>query len=237
MRIAVGDYPTVSPSGKYVAYNPCKSDGVGIFEKFVHVVELKTGRTIVFDSIPKNTHIYPGSAWSSDEKLITFCVHDFDGSYGSRCIVSMVDGSFWRGTEDEFEIGYGRLFQCETESTQIFVEEMLSEPKVGLDNPGCDCEDRHANGLFYHLRTGLPIRLTRTDMLVDRAVWIEPTREILFTAQWHEDYRAARPWRIYLINPEAKDWRNLSRRAWNAAVIGAGDDISGSRDARLCVSR
>lgn len=230
-NLGFGDYPAVSPSGKYVAYNP---EGDPRFSQRpgippIIVKEVATGKEIRFASIPEETRPWPGSRWSADETLIAFEVHDFEGNR-SQAVVSVEDGSFWRGTREEFRVRYASAFP--EVSSPLSVQSVTGQP---------DYHGWAANAVFYHPDSGPPVRLTPENMWISSslgtAVWIERTGEVVFPAVWHSDLEISGPIEkrasptptIFVIKARARDWRNASREEWDAAALFEAEQVSCSR--------
>lgn len=216
-KLCVGDYPSVSPSGRFVAYNQSLSTGIHP----VRVIEIQTGEVRTFDSIPKDLAPWPESFWSRDESLIAFHVHDFTGNK-SRCVVSMLDGSFWRGTDVEFHDKYQGHFG----STTLCARES-GEGRLTIKN------FNHVGALYFRADNGDSIRLTPEDMgVASPPIWIERTGEALFIGRRvRPPYRDedVMPGNVYLIKPEAKDWANVSTKEWHDAIVTMGEQVSASR--------
>lgn len=224
-ELCIGDYPSVSHSGRLVARNP---EGDSRFKwraiPPVVVTDITNGHEIVFKSIPSDTAPWPGSVWSTDDSLISFVVHDFDGNR-SKAVVSLADGSYWRGTEAEHSTKFGRFFSPPLSKISISI--VTSEPvPSGFE----------ARTLYYHKPDGSRIRITPATMWVaGKALWIERTGEIVFLALWHSDLNAGSnekqmPWKhppdVYLLNPSTMDWSIASPQQWQAAHIFNAEDVS-----------
>ena len=164
-KLCNGDYPSVSPSGRFVAHNRSVRAGI----QTVRVIEIQTGKVTTFNSIPEGTAPRPESFWSKDERLIAFHVNDFNGNRG-RCVVSLTDGSFWRGTNAEFAYQYPNVFRSIVLDARRSVEGRLT-----IEN------FKDVGALFYHPSNEKMIRLTPEDMAVGNPpIWIERTGEALF---------------------------------------------------------
>lgn len=216
-KLCVGDYPQVSPSGKFVAYNQSLRAGIEPIE----VIEIQTGKVRTFDSIPEDLHPYPESFWSRDETLIAFEVHDFTGNR-VKCVVSMTDGSFWRGTDAEFNVRHAGAFN----STRIGARSSI-EGRLAIEN------FKHVGALFFRSDKGESIRLTPEDMgVTSPPIWIERTREALFVGSRvcppYGD-KNVMPGNVYLIKPEARDWANASTKEWQDAIVTVGEQVSCSK--------
>jgi hypothetical protein len=212
-KLCVGDYPRVSPSGKYVAYNQSLRTGIAP----IKVIEVQTGKVRTFDSIPHDLSPWPESFWSKDESLIAFEVHDFEGNR-VKCVVSMSDGSYWRGTDAEFRTKYPDAFNSISLDARRSVDGRLVVENF-----------KHVGALFFQTGKGA-VRLTPEDMAVTAPpIWIERTSEALFVGS-----RVVPPYRdedvmsgnVYLIKPEAKDWANASTKDWEAAIVTVGEQVS-----------
>jgi hypothetical protein len=219
IEICSGSYPEVSPSGRYLAYNPNGTRNPAI--QPINVVEISTGKTISFASIPTDLLPNPSSFWSKDEKSIAFKVHDFGGDRDS-CVVDVVGGNYWRGSEADFTARFGNTFG------PIELNARHSpEGRLTVENYG------HVGALYFHPDTGQPIRLTSENMGVPSPpIWIERTREVLFVGVYtrppysDEDVSAGV---IYLIKPEAKDWAHASEGDWKNAAVSPGEQVSSSK--------
>ena len=224
-RLCIGAYPSVSPSGRFVARNP---EGDDRFKSRaippIVVTELATGKETSFASIPKGTAPWPGCVWSTDDSLISFDVHDFDGNR-SKAVVSLADGSYWRGTEAAHGAKFGRFFSQPLSKISIAI--IASEPvPLGFE----------ARTLYYHKPDGSQIRITPATMWVaGKALWIERTGEVVFLALWHSDLNPGtspkkmawkHPPNVYLINPSSKDWTKATSRQWEDALIFNAQDVS-----------
>ena len=216
-KLCVGDYPRVSPSGRYVAYNQSLRTGIAP----IKVIEVQTGKVRTFDSIPHDLQPWPESFWSKDESLIAFEVHDFDGNR-VKCVVSMTDGSFWRGTDAEFRTKYPDAFNSINLNARRSVEGRLI-----IEN------FKRVGALFFQNGKGGMVRLTPEDMAVaSPPIWIERTGEALFVGSHvvppYGDENVM-PGNVYLIKPEAKDWANASKKDWDAAIVTMGEQVSCSQ--------
>ena len=216
-KLCDGDYPSLSPSGKFLAYNQSTRNGI----QAVRVIEIRTGKVTIFDSIPKDIAPWPESFWSKDEKLIAFHVHDFTGNR-SRCVVSMEDGSFWRGTDLEFRDKHPDDFGVTTLGARASVEGRLEIRNL-----------KHVGALFFRSGGGESIRLTPENMgVTGTPIWIEKTGEALFVgSRVNSPYgdEDVLPGKIYLIRPGSMDWANASEKEWEKAVIMSGEQVSLSR--------
>ena len=148
-KLCFGDYPSVSPSGRFVAYNPI-ADASHRHPAIqpIEVIEVQTGKLTSFPSIPRDLAPWPESFWSSDEALVAFQVHDFEGDRG-RCVVSTVDGSYWRGTDAEFEARYAKAFG----STELQARHS-AEGRLFVEN------FQHVGALYFRPDKGNPIRIS-----------------------------------------------------------------------------
>jgi hypothetical protein len=213
-KLCVGDYPRVSPSGRYVAYNQSLPTGIAP----IKVIEVQTGKVRTFDSIPHDLQPWPESFWSKDESLIAFEVHDFAGNR-VKCVVSMADGSFWRGTGAEFRTNYPDAFNSINLNARRSVEGRLV-----IEN------FKHVGALFFQTGKGGMVRLTPEDMAVaSPPIWIERTGEALFVGRRvvpPYDDKDVMSGNVYLIKPEAKDWANASKKDWEAAIVTMGEQVS-----------
>jgi hypothetical protein len=187
----------------------------------VEVIEIQTGMVTSFPSIPRDLAPWPESFWSSNEKLVTFQVHDFDGNR-NRSVVSMVDGSYWRGTDAEFDARYANAFG----PTELQARHS-AERRLFVEN------FQHVGALFFRPDKGNPIRVSAENMGVSSSpIWLERTREALFVGR-----RVSPPYReedvsdgiVYLIKPEAKDWANASMKDWKEAIVASGEQVSCSK--------
>ena len=219
--LCAGDHAAVSPSGRFVAYNPpwnAKTFSLSCVE----VIEIQTGKVTRFDSIPTDLAPNPGSFWSKDETLIAFYIHDSNGNR-SRCVVNMMDGSFWRGTNDEFAAKYLNVFG----STEINARQSV-EGRLTIEN------FKRVGALFFHPTKGKATRLTPEDMAVAYPpIWIEKTGEVLFSGSYvirhFFDEDDGEPDQVYLIKPEGRDWAHASRKAWKDAIVTGGERVSSSK--------
>jgi hypothetical protein len=216
-KLSVGDYPSVSPGGGFVAYNRSLRTGI----QPVEVIEIQSGIVRKFDSIPKDLAPWPESFWSKDETLIAFQVHDFTGNK-DRCVVSMVDDSFWRGTDAEFRLKYPNAFKTTTLDARSSAEGRLT-----IEN------FKHVGALFFRADNGESIRLTPENMgVASSPIWLERTREALFVGRRANppyDENRVMPGKIYLIKPEARDWANASDQEWEKAIVTDGEQVSCSK--------
>lgn len=134
-------------------------------------------------------------------------------------MVSMTDGSFWRGTDAEFHFKYSNAFN----STELGARRS-TEGRLAIEN------FKHVGALFFRSDNGDSIRLTPEDMGVASApIWIERTREALFVGRrvvWPYGDKNVMDGNIYLIKPGAKDWANASKKEWEAAIVTAGEQVS-----------
>jgi hypothetical protein len=211
--LCVGDYPRVSPSGRYVAFNQSLRTGIAP----IKVIEVQTGKVRTFDSIPHDLRPWPESFWSKDESLIAFEVHDFEGNR-VKCVVSMSDGSYWRGTDAEFRTKYPDAFNSINLNARRSVDGRLVVENF-----------KHVGALFFQTGKGA-VRLTPEDMAVTAPpIWIERTGEALFVGRRvvppYGD-KDVMPGNVYLIKPEAKDWANASTKDWEAAIVTVGEQVS-----------
>ena len=225
-KLCSGDNPSISPSGRFVAYNPPLYNSPHPPPKLapIKVIAVETGNITSFDSIPRDLTPHPGCFWSSDEKLIAFPIYDWGGNR-VRGVVSMVDGSFWQGTDAEFDAKYAKAFS----STEINARHSV-EGRLSIEN------FKRVGALYFHPRAGKPIRLTPETMAVATTpIWIERTGEALFAGSFFSrnffdpDNDHSEPAQVYLIKPEAKDWANASRNAWKEAIAAPGVRFSVSR--------
>lgn len=222
-KICSGDYPRVSPSGRWVAYNPIKdASHRNPAIQPIEVIEIQTGQVTTFASIPRDLTPWPESVWSSDEKLITFQVHDFNGNR-VRCVVNRLDGSYWRGTDAEFGAKYGTAFG----PTELDARKSV-DGRLSIENY------KHVGALYLHSGNGKSIRLTPETMgVASTPIWIARTGEALFVGSYvarrtfKED--SVEPGNVYLIKPEALDWANASRSKWKAAIVTSGEQVSTSK--------
>lgn len=228
-NVGVGQSPRVSPSGKFVAYNPV-SDPRFSQQGIAHVIVKDTVTAVLrqFRSIPPDTRPYPGCIWSADETLLAFDVHDFE-SNRSKAVVDLRDDSFWRGTEEEFNTRYSGRFP-----------EACSPVAVAAVPGGPDYHGYPATALFYKPLNGPAVRLTPENLWVCRppsgAAWVASTGEVIFPAIWKADlptqgWIEKRPRPIptmFVIKPEAKDWMKASRAEWDAAAICQAEEVSSS---------
>jgi hypothetical protein len=218
-ELCSGSYPEVSPAGRYVAYNPDSNRNPAI--QPINVVEISTGKTISFASIPTDLLPNPSSFWSKDEKSIAFKVHDFNGDRG-YCVVKVTGGAYWRGSEAEFAGRFGDAFgPIELNARHS------AEGRLTVENYG------HVGALYFHPDTGEPIRLTPENMGVPSPpVWIERTGEALFVGVYtrppYSDEDVS-PGMVYLIKPEAKDWAHASKEEWINAAVSPGEQVSSSK--------
>lgn len=222
-KLCSGDYPRVSPSGRWVAYNPIKdASHRNPAIQPIEVIEIQTGQVTTFGSIPRDLTPWPESVWSSDEKLITFQVHDFNGNR-VRCVVNRLDGSYWRGTDAEFGAKYGTAFGPTEIDSRKSVDGRLS-----IENY------KRVGALYLHSGKGKSIRLTPETMgVASTPIWIERTGEALFVGSYvarhtfKED--SVEPGNLYLIKPEALDWAKASKSQWKAAIVSSGEQVSASK--------
>jgi hypothetical protein len=218
-KLCAGDNAAVSPSGRFVAYSP-HWNGKALPLPCVEVIEIQTGKVTRFDSIPKDLDPYPPSFWSKDEKLIAFYASN---DSRNRCVVSMTDGSFWRGTKEEFAAKFSDIFG----STEINARHSV-EGRLTIEN------FKRVGTLFFHPTNGKAIRLTPEDMAVAYPpIWIEQTGEALFSGAYvirhffdEDDFE---PDQVYLIKPEGRDWAHASRKAWKEAIVTGGERVSSSK--------
>ena len=227
--MGIGQSPRVSPSGKFVAYNPVNDPRFNQ-QGIAHVIvkEIETGKLKQFRSIPPDTRPYPGCVWSDDETLLAFDVHDFE-SNGSKAVVDVRDDSFWRGSKEEFSARYGRRFPAERSPVSLAAV------------PGeSDYHGYPATAVFFKPADGPPARLTPDNLWVCRptngAAWIASTGEVIFPAIWEADL-ATEGWiekrprptaTMFLIKPGAKDWMKATRAEWDAAALCQAEEVSTS---------
>jgi len=218
-KLCNGDYPEVSPSGRFVAYNPTGNRNPAI--QPVEVFDISTGKTLSFASIPTDLLPNPSSFWSKDERKLAFKVHDFNGNRDT-CVVDIVDGAFWRGSEAEFAARFGDVFgPIELNARHS------AEGRLTVENYG------HVGALYFHPDNGTPIRLTPENMGVPfTPLWLERTREALFVGVFtrppYSDEDVS-PGTVYLIKPEAKDWAHASKEDWEDATVAPGEQVSSSK--------
>jgi hypothetical protein len=218
-EVCSGSYPEVSPSGRFIAYNPNGGRNPAI--QPVQLIEISTAKIFAFTSIPADLLPNPGSFWSKDERRIAFKVHDFNGNREDG-VVNVADGSYWRGTESEFDSRFADAF-----GPIVLNARQSTEGRLTIENFD------HVGALYFHPENGVPIRLTPENMGVTSVpIWIERTREALFVGvhTWPPYYdEDVSEGSVYLVKPEAKDWEHASKKDWEDAIISSGEQVSCSK--------
>lgn len=128
-KVSTGLFPDISPDGTRVAFNTEEQTGKTSWARHIAVVELASGKQVIFKDVPSENAYYP--KWAPDGMHIAFTL--YDGHNWHLALVN-ADGTgfkFIRKSKDTESTLYSPCWAPDGKS--LFAQDMKNICRIGLD--------------------------------------------------------------------------------------------------------
>jgi TolB protein len=128
-KLCAGVFPDISPDGARVTFNTEEKAGKTGWARHIAVVEVATGKQMVFKDVPSENSYYP--RWSPDGGTIVFALYD-----GNNWHLGLVnaDGSGFRYLKKAKDAGSTLYSPCwAPDGKSVFAQDMKTIYRLGLD--------------------------------------------------------------------------------------------------------